>query len=64
MIAVQALAPAEGQHRRRPSFVWMIPAEFHRATTAARYYETLKREPAATADIPRRVFEEFYSRDA
>jgi hypothetical protein len=39
----------------------MIPAEFHRATTAARYYETLK---PGTADIPRRVFEEFYSRDA
>lgn len=50
----------------RQSFLLAMVAEFGRATAAAQRYEDLRyrsgpRGRIAPADIPRRVFEEFYS---
>jgi hypothetical protein len=50
----------------RQSFLLAMVAEFGRATAAAQRYEELRYRSArdgriAPADIPRRVFEEFYS---
>lgn len=51
---------------RRHIVFEIILAEFGRALAAARRYESLKygrarHEDLATADIPRRIFEEFYA---
>jgi hypothetical protein len=50
----------------RQSFLLAVVAEFGRATAAAQRYEDLRYRSAwhgriAPADIPRRIFEEFYS---
>jgi hypothetical protein len=52
-----------------PGFIGVVLAEFKRAVAAEQRYEDLKRTSAAAlacdgivrADIPRRIFEEFYS---
>jgi hypothetical protein len=54
-----------------PGLFPVVVAEFQRAVAAARRYEQLKRADAAamgrdgisSVDIPRRIFEEFYSSD-
>jgi hypothetical protein len=50
----------------RPNYLLAMLAEFRRAAAAAQRYDDLRYRSAgtgriATADFPRRVFEEFYS---
>jgi hypothetical protein len=50
----------------RPSFLLAMLAEFRRAAAAAQRYEDLRYRSAGTGriapgDLPRQVFEEFYS---
>jgi hypothetical protein len=69
--AAHASATREVQDRRssKPGFLGVVLAEFRRALAAERRYEDLRRaNPSALAradlvcaDIPRRIFEKFYS---
>ena len=47
-----------------PSFFLMLPTEFRRAVAAERRYRDMKHGLAPTADISRRVYEEFYAQES
>jgi hypothetical protein len=64
--SVRGIREIRDNHSSARTIFAVIVAEFRRAVTAARRYEDLRygggrHEGVSPADIPRRVFEEFYS---
>jgi hypothetical protein len=68
-LRVRGLRPLPNRRWSGPEFVIAVLAEFRRAGAAEQRYERLRRAGAAAlareaivpADIPRRIFKEFYS---
>jgi hypothetical protein len=63
---VRGIPEIRNGHRSGPGILVVVLAEFRRGVAAAQRYETLRYCSAcdgrlAPADIPRRIFEEFYS---